>query len=392
MRRRLGRYAAVGAAATAVDVGGYLVADGAGLPLVSADLVGLVPAAAVSYGLHRRVTLRDDPATRWIHHPDVFLAGAAVAGAVDLAVLAAARGSWSPAPAKLVAVTAAATVRLLTHRAFLFRRIRRDQAEPAPRPLPPGAYRLSVVVPAYREADRIAVTVQRLRDELAADLSGPDLEIVVVDDGSHDATAERARAAGADQVVVLPHNRGKGAAVRAGVLVARGRTVAFTDADLSYRPVELVAFLHAIEQGWDVAVGSRQHSATRTLVRASRVRRLGGRVINLATHVLLLGQYRDTQCGIKAFRGDVARVIFGQARVDGFAFDIEVLHLVERFRLRLCELPVTVANSERSTVRIARDAGRLLADLVRVRHWGRQGSYRLPDDAPATLHSSAERP
>ena len=102
--------------------------------------------------------------------------------------------------------------------------------------------------------------------------------------------------------------------------------------------------------------------------------------------MVLLGQYRDTQCGLKAFRSDVARAIFGLSRIDGFAFDVEVFHLVERHRFTLVEVPVEVENSPRSTVRVARDATRLVRDLFRVRDMGRRGLYELdPDALPARV-------
>jgi hypothetical protein len=111
------------------------------------------------------------------------------------------------------------------------------------------------------------------------------------------------------------------------------------------------------------------------LVRARRIREIGGRLVNLATHALLLGQYRDTQCGLKAFRSDVAHLIFSASHIDGFAFDVEIFHLVERHRLSLAEVPVTVENSERSTVKIVRDGLRLVVDIVRVRWWAQEGRY-----------------
>src|SRR5213076_2476928 len=160
--------------------------------------------------------------------------------------------------------------------------------------------------------------------------------------------------------------RGKGAAVRAGVLAARGRTVAFTDADLAYGPDQLVGILETVESGWDVAVGSRKHDGATALVRARRLREIGGRVINLLTHVVLLGNYRDTQCGLKAFRADVARVLFERARIDGFAFDIELFVMVECNGLALTEVPVTVRNTTASSVRVARDAARLVRDVFRI--------------------------
>src|SRR5207302_1357991 len=144
---------------------------------------------------------------------------------------------------------------------------------------------------------------------------GGAVEIVVADDGSDDGTVDAARAAGADQVVALPLNRGKGAAVRAGVLAARGRTVAYTDADLAYPPAQLLRLLAEVEAGADMVVGSRRHVETKTLVQARRLRELTGRLFNLLTGLILLGRYRDTQCGLKAFRSDVARALFTRSTV-----------------------------------------------------------------------------
>jgi dolichyl-phosphate beta-glucosyltransferase len=159
--------------------------------------------------------------------------------------------------------------------------------------------------------------------------------------------------------------------------------VAFTDADLAYAPAQLLGLLARVEEGWDVVVGNRRHDDTHTVVRAVPLREMGSRLVNLATHALLLGQYRDTQCGLKAFRSDVARILFSSGRLDGFAFDIELFHLVERHRLSLCEVPVAVENSERSSVRAVRDGVRLLRDIVRIRRWAKQGAYDAgPDPLP----------
>jgi glycosyltransferase involved in cell wall biosynthesis len=228
-----------------------------------------------------------------------------------------------------------------------------------------------VVVPAYREASRIGSTVARLRQSLAA---LGDIEIIVVDDGSGDGTAAAARAAGADDVLVRAH-AGKGAAVRAGVLAAKGATVGFIDADLSYPPEQLARLLDAAEAGADMVVGSRLHADATTLVRAGRLRRLTGRLFSLAARVLVLDRVRDTQCGIKAFRDDAARLLFARAHIDGFAFDVELFVIAARARLTVVEVPVDLTNAATSTVRVAPDARAMLADLLRIRRLAREGAY-----------------
>jgi glycosyltransferase involved in cell wall biosynthesis len=233
--------------------------------------------------------------------------------------------------------------------------------------------RLTVVVPAYQEHDRIAEAVGAIRSALRYVDGG--VEVVVVDDGSTDGTAAAARASGADQVLVHDVNRGKGAAVRTGVLASNGRTVAFTDADLAYEPEQLRGLLDKVESGVDVVVGSRKHEGTRTLVQARRLREIGGRVINWLTHAVLLGNYRDTQCGLKAFDADAARLIFSRSRVDRFAFDVEIFVIAEKNHLSVEEVPVTIANSTRSTVHVVRETARLVRDLFRIRRWSRRGVY-----------------
>ena len=213
---------------------------------------------------------------------------------------------------------------------------------------------------------------------------------MVVDDGSPDLTADAARAAGADQVVVQPRNRGKGAAVRRARPPARGRTIAFTDADLAYAPFQLLAFVEAIEGGYDIAIGNRHHADTDTLVGTSAVRSFGSRVVNMATSLMLLGNYRDTQCGCKAFRADAGRIVMSAGTVDGFAFDIEVLHLVERYGLSMVELPVEVVNSDTSTVSAVRDGIRVVRDILRIRRLSQKAHY--PSLGVNALPNPTDRP
>ena len=379
--------------ATGVDVGGLLVLRATiGWPILVADALALTVAAPLSYALHRRADRGADPFVRWSRDPARFARVAAIAGLIDLGVLQV-LVVLVPDPAlpallglKAVAVAVAALVRVAGHRRIFSRSVRADQAEPVPRPAAPGDRRLTVVLPSYRQSAGITTAVARVREALTPALGPGELEIVVVDDGSEDDSATLAATAGADQVVVHPVNRGKGAAVRSGVAVARGRTVAFTDADLAYDPAQLLLVLDRVEAGWDVAVGSRRHTDAVTLVRARRLREVGGRVINLLSQAVLLGHYRDTQCGLKGFRSDVAPLVLGQGLIDGFAFDIELFHLVERNGLALTEIPVQVANSEQSSVRILRDGVRLVRDLFRIRANAAAGRYgfggTLPNPVP----------
>jgi len=230
--------------------------------------------------------------------------------------------------------------------------------------------RLSVVVPAYGEAGRIAGTIAALREAL-----GDDTEIVVVDDGSTDDTAAAAETAKADVVIRIPDNRGKGAAVRAGMLAAHGDVIVFTDADLSYPPAQIEVLRTELERGTDVVVGSRRHIGTRTLVRAGRLRELSGRVFNMFTRLVLPRKFGDTQCGLKGFRRDAARQIFTQSRIDRFAFDVEILWLAHHFGFSIKEVPVELDNAPGSTVRLASDALRMVRDLTRIRRWSASGVY-----------------
>jgi dolichyl-phosphate beta-glucosyltransferase len=373
----LALFAVVGATATVIDLGLFAVLWWWGLDLVPADVVALAAAAAVSYAGNRYVTFRHQPGARWVNHPALFAAMALLAGAVDIGALVSLSALGLPVPAaKVAALAAAALVRFVTYRRILFRQVRRDLSARSERGAAPGDRRLSVVIPAFGEQDRIGDTLRRLRHALEVAVPADDLELLVVDDGSPDDTAGAATRAGADRVVRLERNRGKGAAVRAGMLTARGRSVVFTDADLAYPPSSVIDVLTHLEEGWDMVAGSRRHTETTTLVKARRLRELGGRMVNLFTHLVLLGNFRDTQCGIKGFRSDVARSMFARTRIDGFAFDVELFLIAEQDRLSVLEVPVQVQNRASSSVRLVRDTSRLVADLLRIRRWAGRGYYR----------------
>ena len=164
----------------------------------------------------------------------------------------------------------------------------------------------------------------------------------------------------------LEQNRGKGAAVRAGVMAARGELILFSDADLA-TPIEEVAKLEAeLADGYDIAIASRAATGADIRVRQHPLRELMGRTFNAMVRVAGLGGIRDTQCGFKLFRRDVARDLFGRSEVDGFAFDVEILVLA-RGRYRVAEVPVVWSHIEASKVSPGTDAARMFTDLVRIR-------------------------
>ena len=235
---------------------------------------------------------------------------------------------------------------------------------------------VSVVLPAYQAAHLVGPAVTHvgaaLRDSEAL---GGDLEIVVVDDGSTDGTAEAARRAGADLVVSLDQNRGKGAAVRTGMLAASGRLRLFTDVDLAYPPGQLSNLIDALDRGADVALGNRRHADARTIKPAPPARAFASRLFNVFTRVVLLRRYRDTQCGFKGFTAEAAQTIFGRCTIDGFAFDVEVLYLVEHLGLTATEVPVTVDHTADTTVRLAAQSLGVVADIWRIRHRAGAGAY-----------------
>jgi glycosyltransferase involved in cell wall biosynthesis len=221
---------------------------------------------------------------------------------------------------------------------------------------------LSVVVPAYNEARRLKTSLPSLLD--VADDAGA--EVIVVDDGSDDDTAAVAADHLADlpggRVVRLPLNSGKGAAVRAGVAHARGRSIVFMDADLATDLNDLPALVDALETA-DIAIGSRVLPGS-TVDGASASRARMGRTFNRMARAVTGLKLRDTQCGFKAFRAPVAQLLFHLGVVDGFAFDVEILALARRMGYRVAEVPVHWRAIEDSRVDVVRDPMRMVRDVV----------------------------
>lgn len=237
----------------------------------------------------------------------------------------------------------------------------------------PQVKSLSLILPAYNESRRIQTNLRTLVQYL--DALPHSYELIVVDDGSTDGTAAPAREALAGRkegrVIEYRPNRGKGYALRTGILASTGRWVVFTDADLSTSLDEIPRALARLEHA-DVVVGSRALPESRVAVRAPFYRRLATGIFDLVKHLLVgLWEIRDTQCGFKAYRGDVARALYSQSRVDRFMFDVEILFLAKRAGLRVEEMPVTWQASDETKVRFFAGIYQMLRDLVRIRWWHR---------------------
>jgi glycosyltransferase involved in cell wall biosynthesis len=223
---------------------------------------------------------------------------------------------------------------------------------------------LSLILPCYNEAERLPATLAAFLSHLPS--TPGTVEVVVVDDGSSDGTAAVADAiAAADprvRVLRSTPNQGKGFAVRAGMLAAAGELVVFTDADGSYGPDEVDRVVRALAEA-PVAIGVRPPAtATNRFARS-----LASQVFNRLLRALLGLPFHDTQCGLKGFHQQAARAVFGRARVDGFAFDVEVLVLARRLGLAVAQVPVQAQQRAGSTVHLLGDSRRMLSEVWALR-------------------------
>lgn len=234
---------------------------------------------------------------------------------------------------------------------------------------------ISVLVPAFNEADRILPTIGAIAAHVSS--LGCTWELIVVDDGSTDDTVALLRDLDLANLRILTGepNQGKGAAVRRGVLAAQGRLVLFADADNSTPIEEIDQLIAAIDMdGADVAIGSRAVAGANESDRSLLRQVLSAGLRLLARHTLSV-RVRDTQCGFKLFRAAVARDVFQQMTITGFSFDLELLFLAARRGYRIAEVPVQWVDAPGSKVDARREAQRFLRDLVRIRlnHW--RGRY-----------------
>ncbi len=240
-----------------------------------------------------------------------------------------------------------------------------------------SAFQLSIIVPSFNEEARLPASL----DLIAAFVSSANrsTEVLVVDDGSNDRTAEVA-AAFADRIPNLRvlkngENRGKGYSVRHGMQEARGEYVLFTDADLSAPIEEADKLLSALQQ-YDIAIGSRALNRDLIDVHESPFREFAGIIFNRIVRIVLWLPFVDTQCGFKAFRRERCRIIFEQQRIERFGFDPELLYLARHHGLKATEIPVRWSHSPATKINMMRDSIQMFVDVFTIRSNSLLGRYR----------------
>ena len=229
---------------------------------------------------------------------------------------------------------------------------------------------ISIVIAAYNEEQRIGESLLKIKDYL--DAQNFAYEIIVVDDGSTDNTRQVAIGYKPKitnlKIISYPNNKGKGYALRQGVLASKGESVLLSDADLS-TPIEELSYMLPLISGreYDVVIGSRALKPETIIKKQPWWRQGMGKIFNRIVRLLVLEGFKDTQCGFKLFSGEAARNLFKNARVDRFAYDVEILSLAKKRNYRVSEVPVRWINSPDSKVHPIFDSLQMFFDLVKIR-------------------------
>lgn len=243
----------------------------------------------------------------------------------------------------------------------------------------------SLIIPAYNESKRICPTLDRILEHING--QHWEAEVLVIDDGSQDNTAEIVNEYGRThpqvQLIKNGRNRGKGFSVRNGMLHAHGDICLLSDADLSSPITESQKLFDAIAQGADIAIGSRWLRAELQTERQPVYRQLFGRIFNLLLRIVLGLNFKDTQCGFKAFRREAAQQVFSLQRIERWGFDPEILFLARQFGFRVVEVPVLWAHSAGTRLHPFKDGMMMGLEILRIRWNALTGSYRS-DALPAS--------
>jgi dolichyl-phosphate beta-glucosyltransferase len=227
---------------------------------------------------------------------------------------------------------------------------------------------LSIVIPAFNEAQRLPATLDLVERYLGT--AGVAAEVIVVDDGSRDSTTEvvRERAARWPQLrlVAAERNGGKGAAIRLGMVAARGRYRVFSDADLSVPIDDMEKLLRPLRAGAGVAIASRGLPESQVELHQPWYRETMGKIFNRLVRIFVLGGVHDTQCGFKAFTAEVADRVFPVLQTRGFGFDVEVLYRANHAGYQIVEVPTRWINSPQSRVHPIRHSAAMFLELLAI--------------------------
>jgi len=228
---------------------------------------------------------------------------------------------------------------------------------------------ISIVIPAYNEEKRIEKTLKKIYEYFKE--KGVEFEIIIVDDGSKDKTVEIVERFSLDkkEIRILKHekNMGKGAAVKTGILNAKGELILFTDADLSTPIEEFEKLKNEIENGYDIAIGSRALKDSKIIIPQPFYRRIIGRIFPLLVRLIVIKDFKDTQCGFKLFKNEAAKKIFSRLKINGFAFDVEVLARGKKEGFKIAEIGVVWYNSPESKVSVLKAPIKMFLELNKIK-------------------------